>query len=212
MPLPLLAAAAISAIPGIIKTIAGGKQKREANKMKRSNYIPPSIDQGLDRARVMASSNTLPGQQRIEENIRQSGAGALEAAGIGSASDKISAANAISGQETQSFENLGEQAAQMKLQNEQIMQGILGKKAGFEYQNEQDFQNKKTEMLNSASQNIFGGLSDVGSVATSFLAPKTMMPNFKKMTSEQISKGIQDGILDPSQLDAATLNRLLMGK
>lgn len=209
MPLPLLAGLAMSAVPAIFKGIKGIQQKKEAKNLKKNDFIPGALNQGIDRATVAANSNTLPGQARIEENIRQSNAGVIDAAGSGSFSDKLAVASAVDKQAGQTFEDLGVKAAENKQNNERMLQNLLTRKGDYQYQNEVDFQNRKQQLAQAGDQNLFGGLSDIASVGTSFLGPKMGQLNFKGMDPAKIKAGLDAGYIDPTQLDQRTLRQIL---
>ena len=87
-----LLTAGLSSLGGIGKIIQGFRQRKEAKNLQKSNFIPHSMQESLDRLKANAASSLLPGYGRAKENINQSISDAIRAAGAGSISDKLSAA------------------------------------------------------------------------------------------------------------------------
>ena len=72
-----LAGAAFSLIPSLFGAIKGGKQRREAERIRNSSVDPGyQMNQGvIDNARILsdrASNYTIPGYERALQNINQS--------------------------------------------------------------------------------------------------------------------------------------------
>ena len=161
-----LLTAGLSAIGGIGKIIQGFRQRKEAKNLKKSNFIPASMQEGLNRLKANASSMFLPGYGRAKENINQSTSNAIRAAGSGSISDKLSAAQSANINENDALVDLETKGAQFQLGNEDRLNQGLNQKANVEMENERTFRATKQALLNSGSQNMFGGLTDLTTVGT----------------------------------------------
>jgi hypothetical protein len=167
MPLPLVLGLAAAA-PGIIKTFQGIRQGIQANKLKAKDFqfIPPALRENLASQRNRARSARLPGQSLVESKVRQSTAGGLRAAGGGSLSDKIAAAQGLVAQEQDALSGIGAQAAQFQQGEERALQGLMGQKTNIELGNQRQFENTKLGLKDAATRNIFGGVSDIASSVT----------------------------------------------
>ena len=165
-----LLTAGLSAIGGIGKIIQGFRQRKEAKNLKKSNFIPASMQEGLNRLKANASSMFLPGYGRAKENINQSTSNAIRAAGSGSISDKLSAAQSANINENDALVDLETKGAQFQLGNEDRLNQGLNQKANVEMENERTFRATKQQLLNSGSQNLFGGLTDLSTVGTTAMA------------------------------------------
>lgn len=167
MPLPLALGLAAAA-PGVFKAGLGLFQGIKANKLKQEDfqYIPPALRENLASQRNRARSARMPGQGLTESKIRQSTAAGLKAAGGGSLSDKIAAAQGLVANEQDALAGVGAQAAQFQIGEEQQLQQLMNQKAGFEAQGQQNFEQTKLGLKDAANQNIFGGISDIGSAFT----------------------------------------------
>lgn len=165
-----LIAAGLSLIGPISKTIQGFRQKKAAKNLKKSNFIPSSLQESLGRLKMNVASSMIPGYNRAKENINQSTSNSIRAAGAGSISDKLSAAQSANVAENDALVDLETQGAQFQQGNEDRLNQGLTQKANVELENERTFQRTKQALLNSGSQNIFGGFSDMASVGTTALA------------------------------------------
>ena len=170
MAIPLAVMAAIAAAPAITKGIKGIKQKREAKRLKAEDfqYIPPALRQNLASQRNRARSARMPGQSVAERNIRQSTAGGLRAAGGGSLSDKIAAAQGLVANEQNALAGVGAQAAQFQIGEERQLQSFMGQQGQYEAAGQEKFERTKLGLQSAGDQNIFGSVSDLASVATMF--------------------------------------------
>jgi hypothetical protein len=209
MALPLIVPLISSVLPSVIQAATAGKQKKDANSMKKNNFVPPAMEEALRRAKNNAGANMFPGQSNAQDQIRASTAGNINRAGRGgSFSDKLAVATAADKQEKQAFTNLGDTASKFALNNEQQVQGILGNKANVEMQNEQQFQADKRALRDASTQNIFNAASNLGTVAVSAaggafdgdMASQITSKNTPEQVQEMInSGGINLDSLSPDQ-------------
>lgn len=164
MAIETIAKFALSTIPSFIQGITGGKQSRAAKNLKKNDFIPPSLNESLMRAKMLAGGTKFPGQKNIEENIRSSTAGTINRAGAGSLSDKLAVAGAADKQEKEALSDVGDIAANFALDNERSVQNILGNKANLQYENELRFQDEKRQLRDAGTQNIFNAAKNIGTL------------------------------------------------
>ena len=169
MPLPLIAAG-LSLVGGVGKIIQGFRQRKAAKKLQKSNYIPPAMTESINRLKAGALSAMLPGYGRAVEHIQANTANSIRAAGSGSISDKLATAQGVNVAQNDAVVDLEAKGAQHQLMQEDRLNQGLASKASVEMGNEQQFRQTKQQLLNSGSQNISGGLSDMATVGTTAMA------------------------------------------
>lgn len=193
MPLPLIAAG-MSLVGGIGKVIQGIRQRKAAKKLEKSNFIPASMQESVNRLRANASSTMMPGYTQAVEKIQQNTSNNIRAAGAGSISDKLSAAQGGMVAQNDAVVDIQEKGAAFQLKNEdRLNQGLMAK-SNIEEKNEDIFRQTKQTMLNSGSQNIFGGLTDMATVGTTAVAMggggvNKLLKMDPKVVNEAVSKG-----------------------
>ena len=176
MPLPLMAiGAGIGAIGSIGKMIFGGKQRREAKKIKpvfNQYKVNPFAQQQLGIAQQMFNGR-MAGASDMEQNILASQANFNANVGRNATdgSQALALAAAGQGQANQSFQDLQTQESQ----NKAAMLGNLNNAYGgminegdkvynSMFQKFQMDTNQKNALKNAGAQNIFGGISDLASL------------------------------------------------
>lgn len=195
MPLPLIAAG-MSLVGGIGKVIQGIRQRKAAKKLEKSNFIPASMQESVNRLRANASSTMMPGYTQAVENIQQGTSNNIRAAGAGSISDKLSAAQGGNVAQNDAIVDVQTKGAAFQLKNEDRLNTGLMERSRMEEKNEDTFRTTKQTMLNSASQNIFGGLTDISSMGAGASAGafggggvNKLLKMDPKVVNEAVSKG-----------------------
>lgn len=161
---PLLAAGLISAGG---KVLGGLMQRRQAKKLKQSNYIPPALTEAKAEADIIANSSTAPGQQAEEEAARQSTAQSITNASkvAGSANELINFAGAARGNENKNMRDIARRALIWKDSQRANRNMIRGRIASQQAANRDQYQGAKSALIGASNQNIFGGITDA---ATAF--------------------------------------------
>lgn len=198
MPLPLIGAA-IAGIGGVAKIIQGIRQRKEAKNLKKSNFIPTSLKESVKRLRSNASSRFLPGYNQAKENIQQNTSNVIRTAGSGSISDKLNMAQSATVNANDAMVDLETKGAEFQQQNEDRLNQGLTQKANVEMANEQQFRQTKQQLLNSGSQNIVGGISDISSVGATAAAGGFSNGKFKSvlnMDNAKLKEAINKGYID----------------
>lgn len=182
MPLPLLAAG-ISLVPSIFNAIRGGKQRREAQRLRESAVDPGyQMNQGvIDAARRLedrAVNYKIPGYTRALENINKSYGNAFSQGvqGASSGGDVLDLASKLAYGQGQSMNDLAIQNAQgaERATGQAIDASIAAGQEGVN-KNAYDrsrYQQQLAEaaaLYNAGETNVANALGDVGSVATSYL-------------------------------------------
>lgn len=183
MPLPLLAAAGIAAIPSIFGAIRGVGQRRQAKRI-RAGAVDPGYEmnsgvmQNRDLAESRYNNYTLPGYSTQMNNIGTNAATAFNTGvqGASSGGDVLDLATKIA------F-GTGQQQNQLMMQNaqgkERALAGFMDTNvaAGQERQNvnaykRQQYQGQLSEaaaLYGAGDQNINNAITGVSSIGTSLL-------------------------------------------
>lgn len=182
MPLPLLAGAALAAIPSIFSGISGMSQAKRGRKLAESNIRPVyrrpgEVDEALALAERSYSNGVMPGSAAIQNQIQAGGAGMLNSAtqAATSSSDILDAVTKINYNQGQQFNALGVNEAQYKMQQMQNLQSQLQNSAGytdkeFAYNKDQPYQDTAAQasaLIGAGNQNIGGAVNGLASIGTS---------------------------------------------
>jgi hypothetical protein len=141
MAIPLAVPIALSMASTIPQWMAARDQNRRANDLAanlvRPDFtIPESARRSLGSAEAQANMTRLPGQDAIEGRLDQTTANKIamvERMSMGGPT-AINAAGSAYGQQMDAENQLGVQAANMRLNNQQILRNELGQMAGWENQ------------------------------------------------------------------------------
>lgn len=177
MAIGLAALAALSAIPGALKTGLGIYQLAQANKYskeERPTYrIPEEVTKATELARREAAQTGLPGEDVLKTRLAGTmaqGASALERAGD-SPVDILAGISRIAGQQNRTISDVSIQAEQLRRDNLARFQQALGIQSQYE---DKAFQVNKWEpyanamraaamLRSSGTQNLAGGVDEMGS-------------------------------------------------
>lgn len=169
--------AGMAGIGGLAKIIMGAKQKKEGEAEKRALVRPiyerPDEAKEMNTLTALRNANTeLAGQRQLEENIGLSTANALQ-----SAMDFGSSADIYKAQinENNAMNNVGVQAAQQRLMNEQQRLNTLSTLADysdkeFDYNQNIPYQEDRQSALskiNAGAMNMMSGLDTISSIGSS---------------------------------------------
>jgi hypothetical protein len=190
---PLAIAAAIAAVPELVKMGAGLGQKVKSNRLIKNNKrptlnypVPQEYYDNMMAAKNMAGVSGLPGQGQIENRMDAQGANAISLAsqtqqspaaimaGVSSMSNNLMGAEADLGVKGAEFK--AKNLAQYFGANEQLAGAELNK-----FNNEWDWNyaqpylsamSAASALREGGAQNAFSGLEGLSSLATSFFADK----------------------------------------
>lgn len=161
--LPLL----LSAAPALFKLGKGLFQKKDANNLKESKFIPPELLMNRDLAAQQAYSRRSPGAAFAEEQVRRNSANQIGNAMrmFGGDANKVAAvASAANAQANDANRSI---MAQGQAFSEGAFNRMAGANVGIaqqKRQNRNEFNQTKAALLDAGNQNIFGGISDLASV------------------------------------------------
>ncbi len=186
MPIPLLAAAAVSLAPSIFKGISGLFQKK-----KITNPIDPGYqinNEVVDNARILGdqySNYTLPGYNQTLSNIDNSFNNAYSAGvqGASNGGDVLDLATKMAYGKTQAINNLGLQVGQGRqqaLMNYLNAKSLAGQQSvdANAYQRQKYMQElqRNAALEQSSAQNTYGALDDASSVISKLLLMNRNQP------------------------------------
>lgn len=162
--IPLLASAA----PAAFKFVKGLLQKKDARNLKESKFIPPELLMNRDLAAQQAYSRRSPGAAFAEEQVRRNSANQVGNAMrmFGGDANKVAAvASAANAQ-------ANDANSRISAQGQSFAEGAFNRMASANVgiaqqkrQNRNEFNQTKAALLDAGNQNIFGGVSDLASVA-----------------------------------------------
>jgi len=138
---PIAIPLALTAISTIPQWVTGYKQGKRADQLSKDLVrpefdIPDSAERALASAEAQARMTRLPGQDLIEGRLDQTTANKIamiERMSMGGPT-AINAAGSAYGQQMDAENELGVQAANMRLNNQAILRNELGAMAGYENQ------------------------------------------------------------------------------
>jgi len=185
---PAVIAALIGAGTGLAKGIIGGVQAAKGRKdlksllANRPKYnIPEEYVRSLGIYQNLAAQE-MPGMQRYEEMIGQSTARTMTGAERGAISSNVfqGAVETAQDKELQALQQLAQMGVNYKTQAMQNLAGAYGTVGGlrneqFEYNVNQPWQiaaNMAAGKQTTGTENLFGGLTDIGASAITFLGTK----------------------------------------
>lgn len=198
MALPLIAAG-VSLLPSLFGAIRGGRQRREAKRLRNSAVDPGyQMNQGvIDNARVLqerASNYSMPGYQQALSNINQSYGNAFNQGvqGASSSGDVLDLASRIAYGQGQATNELAFQNAQ-GAEQAQLQSLQANAQAGQQYQDANAYQRglyqqqlaEAAAMYNAGETNIGNALGDVANVGTSLL----MNPSVLGRQKDTVQRG-----------------------
>lgn len=215
---PATLASIIAALPGLMKAGTGISQMIKGNQYadtKAPPYeIPSAVYESLNNIKGLASQNQLPGQPRIEENIRSSSADAINSLKelSGSSTDSVLGLGAIAGKEQKAMSNLGIEAAnrqdKMKLLVSQALDQLSQQQEKkWQYDKYMPYANAMSaaqRLSNAGNLNVNSGLSDTAGVGAYWAKGR----NNNDFTSK-INTGIIDNGGTPN--DISTLEKYFPG-
>jgi hypothetical protein len=164
MPFPIALAASL--LPAAFQGIQGLFQKKRANDLQESKFIPPELLMNKDLATQQAYSRRAPGQAQAEQNIRRIQANQISASQrtFGGNANKQAAiaagASAQADQANQGVATMGQQFSEGafgRLSNANL--GIAQQKR----QNRDEFNRAKESLLYASDQNLFNGVNNAAS-------------------------------------------------
>jgi len=180
MPLPLIAAAALTLGPELMKIGSGISQKIKAKKLgkglKRPEYkVPGSIREAVSNARIAAINPEFAGQRALESKLSASTSAGIsrmkEASSSGT--EILNAVSALQGKETEGIRDIGIAAEQAQAQDMANLNQSLSNQARFEDKafdiNKMDpFKEQAAAaaaLKEAGAKNIYSGISGIGAGA-----------------------------------------------
>lgn len=160
-----IAGKALSFLPTIYQGITALNQNKLGKELKKSNYIPSGVRESVNIARSNANATTLPGQDRMEENLEKQTSNTVSAAqrtGGDSTSvvDTVQKADLASKNVTGDF---GKMLAEFKFENSKALGSALERKGAYEQNNQEKYEAGKSALRGSSMQNFFNFLNNAAS-------------------------------------------------
>lgn len=189
----------LSAAPSIYQMITGNKQKKMANNLKQSNYIPDSLKEVETMARAGANATRLPGQDAMESQIERGTANAVGNARRASRSGTQLLENIgeINAQEGAARMDLNKMLADFQTGERRNLQGVLGQKAQVELRNKDAYDAAKRNLLETSQMNTYGALSGLASAGINNLGTggnnSTTQTDAQRLRDEALKKAKAGG-------------------
>lgn len=170
MPLPLLALAAATAVPQILKGINGISQLNKAKKVKVQDTTTPFERENMAMLRQDATSQFAPGYGLQRDQLAQGQAGVLSGAlrAGGSGSDILSALSRSDAQRQQGMAALNVQNQQFQQQGRRALSAGLMQQAQRRLGDVNNANRERAALTQAGNQNIFSALEGVANTATYF--------------------------------------------
>lgn len=179
-------------IPAGYQTISGLIQNRKANKLAENLQnpvynIPAEATQALGSARTLASSQMMPGQVNLENQLAENAAGATSnvLGAATSAQDAIGGLTDINANLSRAENQIGFNAANSYQDRQRSLQGALWNYAGFrdkafDLNQMQPFLRDAatiSALKNASMHNTYQGIKGAGNAAGQYFGYKSLVPS-----------------------------------
>lgn len=152
------------------------QQKKEAEKMKPSNYVPPSVNEAVTSARMQNNATMGPATARGLQRLMRSSANSIEAQKrLGGSQNAIM--QSVSDAETNekaALKDLSVADAAFKVDNQRNLQGLLMQKGGMERMAYDDYNSAKSALIGASKQNTYNAISGFGEAAIYSMPDKAL--------------------------------------
>jgi hypothetical protein len=157
LPIAALASLGVSAY----SAYQAGRQRKKANELKPSNYVPAGVAEAEANARMDANAAVAPGYLRGLESLRVGSANTIEAAKrVGGSAGQVQQAVADTDQRQKEMEkNLAVNNEQFRLQRRQDLNQALRVRGQYEQKSADDYNAAVSALKGAASQNEYNAVS-----------------------------------------------------
>jgi hypothetical protein len=161
---PLLIPLIAAGVSAVGKGIKAYQQRKAANRLKESKFMPAELTMNRDLAQMQAFSRRAPGSAKAEENVRRGQANAISAvqrvAG-GNVNKVAAAAVAAQGQANDAFDQIQTRGQQFSENAFSRLGQANSQIAGQKRQNRMEFNQAKSQLLAASDQNYFSAFNDI---------------------------------------------------
>lgn len=173
-----------------------GRQRKMANSLRPSNYMPRSLSEAESVARADANATVSPGYTRGMEKARQISASTIDAAKrIGGNTNRIQQAVADADvREKEIAKDLEVNNEQFRSAKRRELRDVLSSKAGIEKSNYDAYAASKSALTGAAMQNEYNAISGAAegliySLPDNAISPSTTGTNSSSTTSTSSALG-----------------------
>lgn len=148
---------------GLGKLLFGVSQRRRADRLRPSTYIPPSLLQNISETEALERVTKYPGQELEESRAKKTTQDILGSARqtVRTPGQYLNLVSNIQGRENRQMQDIGQNLLRYREGQRLRKQQFRGMKGGIEYENMRRYWAEKSAMLGAGAQNIYGGLSDI---------------------------------------------------
>lgn len=141
----------------------GHKQKKMAENLKPSNYVPPSVKEAVASARLGANANA-PGYGRFIENLKTSSANTVaRASRISTNPAQIQqAVSDTDAREKEALKDMEVSNEGFKQQNQKYLASLLGVQGGYEKASMDAYNSAKSALTGASMQNKYNAITTLG--------------------------------------------------
>jgi hypothetical protein len=156
------------------------QQKKKAEEMKDSRYVPPSVQQALASANSEATQLS-PGYSRSVEKIRQSSATSINnAKRIGGSSNQIqNMVNNVDAREKEAIKDVEVSENAFKARARDNVRGLMMTKGGFEKDSRDAYNAAKSALIGASEQNKYNAITNLGEGIVNSLPDNMISPESK---------------------------------
>ncbi len=155
------------------------KQKKLAEGLKPSNYIPPSVQEAVAGARVGAAASVMSGYERALEKAKTSSANTIaRTSRITTNSGRIQQSVAdADAREKELIKDLSVTNEQFRQGNQSNLQNLLGVQGGYEKASMDAFNQAKSALGGASMQNKYNAITTLGENLITGMGSKTGIGN-----------------------------------
>lgn len=156
---------------GTNQSALGIWQLIRAKKLKKDDYIPPSLQTNIAEAETLAGKNKYTTQSYDEAQVKRNSANAVSrgAEATNSSANLLNMVSGVQSKENDAMNQIGNKALQFQMVNRQNAQNLRGQRAGLELENMKRFWAQKSALKGAGIQNIMGGQDRIHQGAGTFL-------------------------------------------
>lgn len=163
--------ALLALAPTAFQIAEGLIQNDKADKLKPSNYVPPSVDSALNMAKANANKTVAPGYGRQLQVLRTGDANSFDRARkvAGDASQLQQQVGNIDARDKEVGKDLTTQNQQFQFNSRQDLMKWLGMRGEYEKSSNDAFNATKSALRGAATQNFFNAATGAAGVGINML-------------------------------------------
>lgn len=158
--------ALLALLPSLFQMGQSYAQKQKADNLKNSNYVPPSVQSGVDIATQGAAASTSPGYANQLQKVKTVGANSISKAKqvAGDPNQLQSAVQQVDARERDNTRDLSNRNQEFQFQNRGQLMKWLGIRGASEQRSTDAYNATKSALIGASQQNMYNGITGAAAV------------------------------------------------